>query len=165
MYETCLVLPVKARANPPRSSRVSVDRAGKQDSPPVYVKDKPDMTVYTRRVGGYVWSDEAWAKEASSLKKLLQDRQVDADFSTYYRNAYDGPMRLLNRRQEIWYVKNEAPSTAAAAAVESFPTFDPESDKIPIDNLDEGDVQEDSAAVGTTQQSELSANDQQVTFN
>jgi len=103
-YESCLVLPSKARSAPP-----------KPNNPSVFIDDKPDMVILTRRVGGYFVSDTAWEEEAVSLKKLLKEKEPEADFSGYYRNGYDAPMRLFNRRNEVWYVKK---GESAAVSIE-----------------------------------------------
>ena len=101
-YESCLVLPSKARSAPP-----------KPNNPSVFIDDKSDMVILTRRVGGYFVSDTAWEEEAVSLKKLLKEKEPD--FSGYYRNGYDAPMRLFNRRNEVWYVKK---GESAAVSIE-----------------------------------------------
>lgn len=58
-----------------------------------------------RRVSGYFITDNAWEEEAVALKKVLKEKEPEADFTGYFRNGYDAPVRLFNRRNEVWYRK------------------------------------------------------------
>ena len=110
-YESCLVLPSKARSAPP-----------KPNNPSVFIDDKSDMVILTRRVGGYFVSDTAWEEEAVSLKKLLKEKEPEADFSGYYRNGYDASVRIFNRRNQVWYRKtvNDAKKAIQKASGRCF---------------------------------------------
>jgi len=107
-YETCLVLPKAYQKEAPKA-----------DNPAVYFEEKPERVVLTRRVSGYFITDSAWEEEATSLKTFLKEKmgEVDADFSGYYRNGYDAPMRIFNRRNEVWYVKTGA---AAEKSIQDY---------------------------------------------
>lgn len=105
-YETCLVLPAKSRSAAP-----------KPNNPSIYLEDKPEQVILTRRVSGYFITDHAWEEEAISLKKVLKEKEPEADFSGYYRNGYDAPMRIFNRRNEVWYRKT---GEAAKKAIEDY---------------------------------------------
>lgn len=107
-YETCLVLP-----------RAYQKEAPKADNPAVYFDEKPERVVVTRRVSGYFITDSAWEEEATSLKTFLKEKmgEVDVDFNGYYRNGYDAPMRIFNRRNEVWYVKT---GPAAEKAIQDY---------------------------------------------
>lgn len=120
-YETCLVLPAKLQAGAP-----------KPNNPSVFLDEKPEMVILTRRVSGYFITDTAWEEEAISLKKVLKEKVPEADYTSYYRNGYDAPMRIFNRRNEVWfrktgeaaqktideYKKRQAEKAAAAPAAE-----------------------------------------------
>jgi hypothetical protein len=56
-------------------------------------------------VSGYFITDTAWEEEAISLKKVLKEKVPEADYQSYYRNGYDAPMRIFNRRNEVWFRK------------------------------------------------------------
>jgi len=103
-YESCLVLPAKFQAKSP-----------KPNNPSVFLEDKPETVVLTRRSGGYFITDNAWEEEAIALKKLLKEKEAEADFSGYYRNGYDAPMRIFNRRNEVWFRKTGASAEKAIA--------------------------------------------------
>lgn len=107
-YETCLVLPKAHQKDPPQP-----------DNPAVYFDNKTDRVILTRRVSGYFVSDSAWETEATSLKKFLKTMvgDDDVDFDGYYRNGYDAPMRLFNRRNEVWYIKK---GPAAEKAIQEY---------------------------------------------
>lgn len=83
-------------------------------------------------MSGYFITDTAWEEEAISLKKVLKEKVPEADYTSYYRNGYDAPMRIFNRRNEVWfrktgeaaqktideYKKRQAEKAAAAPAAE-----------------------------------------------
>eukprot|EP00095_Tigriopus_kingsejongensis_P005760 maker-scaffold51_size454968-snap-gene-0.3 protein:Tk05760 transcript:maker-scaffold51_size454968-snap-gene-0.3-mRNA-1 annotation:"hypothetical protein DAPPUDRAFT_305568" len=70
----------------------------------VTIERTPEMTVYTRRVGGYMRGN-AWDEEFDALNTLLKTNNVDdMETSYYYRNGYDSPWKLTNRRNEVWIV-------------------------------------------------------------
>ncbi|XP_018027611.1 heme-binding protein 2 isoform X2 [Hyalella azteca] len=87
-----------------------------QSSPPnggpdVFVQERPELTVLTRRFGGYA-PDEAVAKEAKELAELLQAAgETDVDFTHYYVVGYDPPFKPINRRNEIWFIKKSKPAS------------------------------------------------------
>lgn len=56
-------------------------------------------------MSGYFVTDNAWEEEAISLKKVLKEKEPEADYNGYFRNGYDAPMRIFNRRNEVWYRK------------------------------------------------------------
>jgi len=103
-YESCLVLPAKFQAKSP-----------KPNNPSVFLEDKPEAVILTRRSGGYFITDNAWEEEAVALKKILKEKEAEADFSGYYRNGYDAPMRIFNRRNEVWFRKTGATAEKAIA--------------------------------------------------
>ena len=107
-YETCLVLPKAYQKEAPKA-----------DNPAVYFEEKPERVILTRRVSGYFITDSAWEEEATSLKTFLKDTlgETDMDFTGYYRNGYDAPMRIFNRRNEVWYLKSGA---AAEKAIQDY---------------------------------------------
>jgi len=103
-YESCLVLPAKIQSKSP-----------KPNNPSVFLEDKPEAVILTRRSGGYFITDNAWEEEAVALKKILKEKEAEADFSGYYRNGYDAPMRIFNRRNEVWFRKTGATAEKAIA--------------------------------------------------
>ena len=70
-----------------------------------------------RRSGGYFITDNAWEEEALALKKVLKEYEPEAQYDSYYRNGYDAPMRIFNRRNEIWYKKV---GPAATKSIEDY---------------------------------------------
>ncbi len=56
-------------------------------------------------MSGYFITDTAWEEEAIILKKMLKEKAPEADYQSYYRNGYDAPMRIFNRRNEVWFRK------------------------------------------------------------
>ncbi|XP_046637177.1 heme-binding protein 2-like [Daphnia pulicaria] len=105
-YETCLTLPKKVQSAAP-----------KPNNPSVFLDEKPEMVILTRRVSGYFITDTAWEEEAISLKKVLKEKVPEADYQSYYRNGYDAPMRIFNRRNEVWFRKT---GEAAQKTIEDY---------------------------------------------
>jgi len=82
-----------------------------QENPPtptddqVYVKFHEERKVYTRKVSGYM-SGQDWRKEVEDLANKLNQMGIDHQSGSYYKVGYDSPMKLFNRRNEVWYVAN-----------------------------------------------------------
>ncbi|MPC68713.1 Heme-binding protein 1 [Portunus trituberculatus] len=55
--------------------------------------------------GGFLTKMAQWKYQATLLKESLVNAKEPADFSTYYMAGYDSPMKFLNRRNEVWYMK------------------------------------------------------------
>jgi len=70
----------------------------------LYIQDRPQITIYTREFGG--WPGESfYTRERREFEALLS-----RDGKTYqprreFRVSYQSPMRLFNRRNELWMVK------------------------------------------------------------
>ena len=83
-----------------------------QEKPPkptnelVFIKERPTMTIFTRTIGGYV-KDRKWAEEADHVKKMIKEKEGDIqiDETGYYQTGYDSPIKFINRRNEVWWVK------------------------------------------------------------
>jgi len=70
----------------------------------VVVKTRPTMDVYTRVVPGYFDSDSDWLEEAEALKGILEAAGKTVDMNHMFWVGYDAPMKLINRRNEVWFV-------------------------------------------------------------
>jgi len=83
-----------------------------QDNPPqptnseVYLTERSAMTIYTRKVGGYMSNDD-WFAESKTLDTMLSQQGLQANRDYFYANGYDSPMKFWNRRNEVWKVKLE----------------------------------------------------------
>ncbi|KAK7084288.1 Heme-binding protein 2 [Halocaridina rubra] len=72
----------------------------------IFIEERPTLTVYTRRFGGYT-SDDIILKEARDLAEEIQKQnEPSVNFDQYYIVGYDPPFKLFGRRNEIWFVKN-----------------------------------------------------------
>ncbi|XP_063841146.1 heme-binding protein 2-like [Scylla paramamosain] len=92
--QMCFYLPEAHQADTPNP-----------ENPEVYLEDRPAMIVFTRTTGGFLTKAAQWKYQATLLKESLLNAKEPADFSTYYMAGYDSPMKFLNRRNEIWYMK------------------------------------------------------------
>jgi len=81
-----------------------------QASPPtptgegIYIEDRPTLSVFTRRFGGWA-SDSDWTIEKAAVKRVIESEGIAYDKTKEYRVSYQSPMRLFNRRNELWLVK------------------------------------------------------------
>ncbi|XP_043203156.1 heme-binding protein 1-like [Amphibalanus amphitrite] len=90
----CFYINKEFQENPPAPS-----------SPDVFLEERPTMTVIANRVGGYM-SEDDWQDLAKKLKDdATANGETGVDYSKFYRAGYDSPMKLWNRRNEVWYVK------------------------------------------------------------
>ncbi|MDK2413266.1 heme-binding protein, partial [Aphanizomenon sp. 202] len=64
----------------------------------VSLKDRPEMTVLTRTVGGYMNDDEDWLEEANRLAELIEANGETVSLSHMYWVGYDAPFKFWNRR-------------------------------------------------------------------
>ncbi|KAK2716459.1 hypothetical protein QYM36_006812 [Artemia franciscana] len=58
-YEMCFYLPEAIQMDAPKPRNLDV-----------YIKNRPEMKIYTRKVGGYMRSDPVWDQEASDLQVI-----------------------------------------------------------------------------------------------
>ena len=66
---------------------------------------------------------------------MLKEKEPEADFSGYFRNGYDAPVRLFNRRNEVWYRKV---GPAARKSIEDYRRrMDAKNFEVPIITVDE----------------------------
>ena len=91
--EMSFYLDAKQQDNPP-----------KPNNPALYITNRPELTVYTRTVGGFM-NETKWRKEMEELDELIKAKGLKIDESHYYTNGYDAPFKLWNRRNEVWRVK------------------------------------------------------------
>jgi len=77
-----------------------------QGGPDVIVEERPQLTVLTRRFGGYA-TDERVASERAELEGLIRTAGLgeQVDFESYYVAGYDPPFIPIGRRNEVWFLK------------------------------------------------------------
>jgi len=70
----------------------------------LYIQDRPQITIYTREFGG--WPGESfYNRERSEFEALLTRDGKTFQPRREFRVSYQSPMRLFNRRNELWMVK------------------------------------------------------------
>jgi len=106
LQEMCFYVPASHQSNPPQPL----------DKSPVYIKNRPEMKVYTRRFGGYVLTADAWKKERDLLDLLLMGKPHHDN--EYYTNGYNSPFVMHNRRNEVW-IQDLEPARPVVAAVQA----------------------------------------------
>jgi len=91
----CFYLEAKDQADPPAPTTAGV-----------YIQDRPEITIYTRQFGGWP-SSRFYQREKEEFTDLLIADGKKVVKNTEYRVSYDSPMKLFNRRNELWLVKAE----------------------------------------------------------
>jgi len=72
---------------------------------PVTITERPAMNVLTRKFAGYV-TDQIIIDQATALAEEIQKNgEENVDFEQYYVAGYDPPYKIINRRNEIWFLK------------------------------------------------------------
>lgn len=80
-----------------------------QDDPPaplnsqVFIQERPQMTVLTRTVGGYLTSESDWMEEAGKLAAVIQENGETVSLNHMYWAGYDSPWKFWSRRNEVWF--------------------------------------------------------------
>nr|XP_057913513.1 heme-binding protein 2 [Doryrhamphus excisus] len=94
-FTVSFYIPEEHQDNPPEPS-----------DPDVFVENRKEFTAYIRTYGGF--SDENLKQE--ELLKLVESLQRDGvPFvdTPYYTAGYDSPFKLVNRRNEVWILKQK----------------------------------------------------------
>ncbi|MCL4128230.1 UNVERIFIED_CONTAM: hypothetical protein GTU68_064882 [Idotea baltica] len=91
-----------------------------QDNPPdpadpnIFIENRAEMRVVTRRFGGFT-SEANVQKEVKDLTEILKGAgEEGVHYSEYYIAGYDPPYKLINRRNEIWFVKTPSEGVTKA---------------------------------------------------
>uniref|UniRef100_A0A0P4WCI9 Heme-binding protein n=1 Tax=Scylla olivacea TaxID=85551 RepID=A0A0P4WCI9_SCYOL len=90
----CFFLPERIQADPPTPT-----------DPLVFLSQRPTLTIFTRKFGGFASDEETWMTEAQGLKGVLTAEGIDTRGDLQYWNAYDPPHKFWSRRNEVWLVK------------------------------------------------------------
>uniref|UniRef100_W5MJJ9 Heme-binding protein 1 n=2 Tax=Lepisosteus oculatus TaxID=7918 RepID=W5MJJ9_LEPOC len=100
------------------------EKAPKPTNEEVYFTDMPEMTVYVKSYGGWMLSMTS-KLYSRLLAKELNNTQASYHNVFHYGVGYQSPMKLLNRRNEVWYIskgelvcatQEETPSDATVSA-------------------------------------------------
>ncbi|XP_042872126.1 heme-binding protein 2-like [Penaeus japonicus] len=94
-YQMCFYIGDDHQASPPTPA-----------DPLVTIQDRPQSTVFTRTVGGYLRKDEDWLTEAGRLNELLKAGGETVSHEHMYWVGYDAPFKFWHRRNEVWLLKD-----------------------------------------------------------
>ncbi|XP_027221728.2 heme-binding protein 2 [Penaeus vannamei] len=87
-------IPSAHQANPPKPT-----------NPDVYIEERPELHVFSRRFHGFA-NDEDWIVNAAQLHDdLVAAGEEGVDFQTYYTVGYDSPFVIIDRDNEVWFMK------------------------------------------------------------
>ncbi|XP_045106325.1 heme-binding protein 1-like isoform X2 [Portunus trituberculatus] len=92
----CFFLPERIQADPPTPT-----------DPLVFLSQRPTLTIFTTRFGGFATDEDKWMREARELKRVLTAEGIETREDLQYWNAYDPPYKFWRRRNEVWLVKPE----------------------------------------------------------
>ncbi|XP_042872141.1 heme-binding protein 2-like [Penaeus japonicus] len=93
-FKMCFFVPEKFQENPPAPT-----------NPKIVVALQPEMTVFTRTVGGYMTTASDWLTEAASLSKLVEADGGTVSLVHMFWAGYDAPLKFWRRRNEVWFPK------------------------------------------------------------
>ncbi|MBN3310194.1 HEBP2 protein, partial [Amia calva] len=84
------------------------EKAPKPTNEQVYFTDLPPLTVYVKSFGGWMLSmtSKLYSRQ---LAKELNGTQASYNTAFHYGVGYQSPMKLRNRRNEVWYVTQGEP--------------------------------------------------------
>lgn len=94
VFTACFFLEEKDQVNYPTPN-----------NPEVTIVQRPELTIFTKRFGGYATSQSDWLNQADELKVILQKAGEQTRSDIMYWNAYNSPFKFWNRRNEVWLVK------------------------------------------------------------
>ncbi|XP_069973220.1 heme-binding protein 1 isoform X1 [Penaeus vannamei] len=94
-YEMCFYIGEDHQASPPAPNDQLVT-----------IEDRPQITVFTRTVGGYMHDDEDWLTEAARLAQVVEAGGEAVSHDDMYWVGYDPPFKFWHRRNEVWLLKN-----------------------------------------------------------
>jgi len=91
-FTMAFLVPEDLQADPPTAEGVAIE-------------DRPEMTVFTRRFGGFA-TEKVIGEQANELAELISASNVtDVDLKTYYVANYDDPRKVEGRRNEVWFFR------------------------------------------------------------
>jgi len=73
--------------------------------PDVSINQRPAMTVYAMKFGGYAGDDKC-LKEKERFMSILEADGIKVKNDTFFCAFYNTPLKLFNRRNEIWFIKD-----------------------------------------------------------
>ncbi|GFN90992.1 heme-binding protein 2-like [Plakobranchus ocellatus] len=73
-------------------------------NPAVYIVQTPPMDVYVRHFGGFA-TDDDYLENLATLSTDLSTAEIAVEGSFFFMAGYDGPYTFINRRNEVWIVK------------------------------------------------------------
>eukprot|EP00057_Strongylocentrotus_purpuratus_P004551 XP_003728923.1 PREDICTED: heme-binding protein 2 [Strongylocentrotus purpuratus] len=85
--------------------REFTENTPKPTAPDVFITDLPGMTVFVKKFGGNA-NDEKYMEEMKKFIPILEKDGHQVKDDVYYFAGYDSPFKLLNRRNEVWLVKD-----------------------------------------------------------
>lgn len=94
-FTVSFYIPEEHQADPPSPS-----------TPEVIIENRKEFTVFVRTFGGFANS----VNTRDELLKLIESLRRDGmsfKEAPYYRVGYDSPFKLINRRNEVWLIKQE----------------------------------------------------------
>ncbi|XP_063585861.1 heme-binding protein 2-like [Penaeus indicus] len=85
--------------------------AAHQDSPPtptnpdVYIEDRPELHVFSRRFHGFASHKDYFDNAAQLHDDLVAAGEEGVEYDTFYAVGYDSPFVIVGRNNEVWFVK------------------------------------------------------------
>ncbi|XP_071517241.1 heme-binding protein 1-like [Panulirus ornatus] len=91
-YTMCFFIGEHYQTDPPQPN-----------DPTVFIQNRPEIKIFTRRVGGYLNKEADWLEEAGKLAAVMEQDCRTVSLNHTYWAGYDQPMKLWFRRNEVWF--------------------------------------------------------------
>ncbi|KAK6177131.1 hypothetical protein SNE40_015297 [Patella caerulea] len=92
-FTVSFFIPPENAENPPKPT-----------DPDVFIETWPAQTIYAKQFGGSPKDDE-YVSHAQELAQELSDKNINQNY--WFTAGYDSPFKMFNRRNEVWYVKDD----------------------------------------------------------
>ncbi|XP_062858368.1 heme-binding protein 2 [Trichomycterus rosablanca] len=94
-FTVSFYVPEEHQAEPPKPT-----------TPEIFIENRKEFTVFVRTFGGFANSQNTRDELLKLIESLKRDGMSFKE-SPYYRVGYDSPFKLINRRNEVWLIKQE----------------------------------------------------------
>merc|ERR1711962_580018 len=76
-------------------------------NPDVFLEERPELpSVFVRQFKGFANEDDYIREAAALVNDLNSAGEVGVNYNTWYMADYDGPFTIINRRNEVWFLKH-----------------------------------------------------------
>ncbi|XP_054770146.2 heme-binding protein 2-like [Lytechinus pictus] len=143
--------------------REFTENTPKPKAPDVSITNLPQMTVFVKKFSGFA-DDDKYLEEMKRFVSILEEDGHQVKDDVYYFAGYDSPFKLLNRRNEVWLVKDCEDGQLSHQVVPNASSDGDPSEKLePSGGEEQSYLENPAGAVGGAEAAGTASEDQ--TFN